>query len=168
MAENNNSNEDWAQAQLNKVSQEAAEEKPGTHQLLLEVLNRMNCPYEKLGDDDIQFQYQGGHFIASANDEYNYIRIRYLYFYSVEMYDKERVEKLKRVVNKANTNFLVQTFYHVDKDDNTMCVHCQSTFYFTRRIDDLEGYLDCELRGFFNQGHYVHMEMEREDNDEEE
>ena len=165
----NDENREWAERQLEKTSEAAGEmEETGTRQLLLQTLHEMNCNVEELDNGEILFYFEGGQFMIRACDDSNYATLFYLFFYDVELYDTERVEKLKRVVNRTNSRLTAQTFYAVDRERGLINVHCSSTFYFRSEIKDKHTYLIAELRDIFNTQHFLCGEMAKEDDCEDE
>ena len=165
----NDENREWAERQLEKTSEAAGEmEEIGTRQLLLQTLREMNCNVEELDNGEILFYFEGGQFMVRAHDDSNYATLFYLFFDDVELYDTERVEKLKRVVNRTNSRLTAQTFYAVDRERGLINVHCSSTFYFRPEIKDKHTYLYAELRDIFNTQHFLCGEMAQDDDCEDE
>lgn len=164
----NDENREWAERQLEKTSEAAGEmEDISTRDLLIQTLREMNCNVEEGRDSDVIFNFEGGQFVARTNDGYNYVTLNYLFFYDVPLYDKARVEKLKRVVNETNIRRSVQTFYVVDREGGQVNVHCSSTFYFRPELKDRRQCLLAEIRDIFYTQHFLYGEMAKEGEYEE-
>ena len=121
--------------------EDKGEEKMGTRDLFLETLTKIGCQYEIDSEDgNILFAYQGENFVATANNEGWYSR-------------------LKKAVNHANINCATMTIYTINEEGKTVDVHCKSVFPFMPQMPNLEDYLRNELGDFFTAHHLVGSEM---------
>jgi hypothetical protein len=108
------------------------------------------------------FHYQGGHFQTSFCDNVPFLYVYYAGIYSVEAYQKDKIERVKELVNKMNRQSSVKMVYVVDPDDGEMWVHIEDFFLLVPEIPYVEDYLQLMLRRFFQLQHSFLSEIERE------
>lgn len=139
------------------------EQKKGAKDLLLETLTAIGCQYE-IGegeDDRIRFAYQGEHFVVAADNQRPYINIWDYAWGSVALDDIDEVSRLRKAINVANWQNSVTTVFTIDKENNSMDVHCKTTIILIPEIPDMVQYLRVELDEFFRAHRLVGNEMAR-------
>ena len=139
------------------------EQKKGTRDLLLETLTAIGCQY-KIGegdDDRIRFAYQGENFVVAADNQRPYINIWDYAWGSVELDDIDEVSRLRKAINVANWQNSVTTVFTIDKENNSIDVHCKTTIILIPELPDIVDYMKVELGEFFRAHRLVGNEMAR-------
>ncbi len=163
MEENmNTNNEEWAKSQLKKVDEDTKPVGVKTRELLTGILTKLSCQWEVDETGDLVFHYQGGHFQTSFCDNVPFLYVYFAGIYSVEAYQKDKIERVKELVNKMNRQSSVKMVYVVDPDDGEMWVHIEDFFLLVPEIPYVEDYLQLMLRRFFQLQHNFLSEIERE------
>ena len=127
----------------------------GTRDLLMETLTKIGCQYEiadEDSDDRIIFAYQGEHFFVGAEDDAKIIHIYDPNWGMVELYDIDELARLKKVINQANMDCFITTFYVINEAGSRVDVCCKASILFIPEIPQIEEYLRGVLANFF----YVH------------
>lgn len=132
-----------------------------TEQLLVETLKKIGCRPEKVNDDTLRFEYQGGIFQILFNDTSVYVTVRFLFWHDFSSYDIDRFSVMQKVVNEANAVTSGKVFYSVNKEDETVYLHSENTSLFIKEIPQKEDYLYGILQGLFRIRSYVYCEMEK-------
>ena len=148
---------------LPNSTRENMEQKKGTRDLLLETLTAIGCQY-KIGegdDDRIRFAYQGENFVVAADNQRPYINIWDYAWGSVELDDIDEVSRLRKAINVANWQNSVTTVFTIDKENNSIDVHCKTTIILIPELPDIVDYMKVELGEFFRAHRLVGNEMAR-------
>lgn len=151
-----------AKEQLTAKTMGKNAEKEGTRELLLRTLREMGCPVSDEQDNKLNFQYQGGHFIANVNNESPFVRMYYLGWESCSLFDSESFATLKQVINIVNSYCMVNVYYYVDKNTDTVWVNSSRDFLLIPQIPDTPNYLKQELNRFFSIHRYAHLEKDKQ------
>ncbi len=157
----NTASEEWAKTQLEKVEEETKPEREKTRDLLTALLMKMSCQYTLNDDGTVSFTYQSGHFLAQFSDN-PFVNVYYFSFYSVESYQKDKMEKAKQLVNKMNWQHTLHVVYNIDEDDGELEVHAEDFFLLMPEIPHTEQYLSMMLNRFFQIHHSFILEMDKE------
>lgn len=138
----------------------------GTRDLLLCVLTQIGCQYTIGEDERIHFDYQGEHLWAEAINDCRFINVYDTGWERCEMYDVEKVARLKQAINEVNFREVVTVFYTIDEADSMMWVHCKTNFLLIPQLPDIDTYFKIELAALFQAHHALGAEMEKLKNEE--
>lgn len=161
--EENRTNEEWAKTQLEKVQEETKPKDEKTRELLKDILTKWSCQWEVDENGAVSFTFQGGNFTARFNEDSPFVFVYYLGFYSVEAYQKEKVKRMKEVVNEMNCRSILKVVYSTDPDDGQSWVYAEAFFLLIPEIPYVEDYLKFYLRGFFRLHHDFESKMEEDE-----
>ena len=162
MEENvNTASEEWAKTQLEKVQEETKPEREKTRERVEQFLKELCCQYTIDDDGDIIFTYQGGNFIAIFYDG-PYLMIRYFPFYSVESYNKDKMEKAVKLVNKMNQRLVIKVIYNVDPESGELEVYCEQFLPMKPEMPELGEFLRSLFNAIFQLHHDFVSEMDKE------
>ncbi len=154
--------EEWAKSQLERVKEETKPMGVKTRELMMGILSKLSCQWEVDESGYLEFHYQGGHFQAHFCDEVPFLYVYYPSIYSVEAYQKDKIVRVKELVNRMNCRGSVKMVYVVDPDDGEVLVHIEDFFVLVPEIPYVEDYLQFMLRRVFQLQHDFVSEMERE------
>ena len=137
------------------------ENNKGTQDLFLETLTKIGYQYTVDDEDNSRyyFAYQGENFAVDMENDRAYVNLWDMFWASEELYDIDKLARLKKVINQSNLRFATTTVYTFNEAGNTVDVHCKSVILFTSQIGDLETYLRTELNDFFHVHQYINTEM---------
>lgn len=138
---------------------ETDEQDYGTRRLFIKTLTKIGCPYEVDENNSIVFFYEGGEFIANAEDNHKYVNLLYPSFCRVDYEDVPAVSRLRKAINNTNIEREVITAYGIDKENKEMFASSHLAILFGREIPNLEMYLRTELQEFFYARHYLDAEL---------
>ena len=155
-------NEEWAKTQLEKVQEETRPIDEKTGELMTGILTKWSCQWEVDEDGFISFSYQGGNFSAYFSEDSPFVTINYHSFYSVETYQKEKIERMKEVTNEMNSRSIHKVIYATDIEDCRFRVYAEAFFLLIPEIPYVEDYLKLMLQRFFRL-HYVFESKMEED-----
>lgn len=140
--------------------------------LVKQFLKEFGCPCKVTKDGDLDFYFQGSHFLISLAAEHHYIDIEEFCWKKIRIENTEAVKQLKHAVNYANSNCSVITYYETDDTEQYVCVYCTSHILYRPAISNIKDYLDIRLNNFFFAHDLVNSEMtlmaEREKKDQPE
>lgn len=160
--EENKTNEDWAKSQLEKVQEDTKPVNVKTRELMAGILTKLSCQWEVDETGDLVFHYQGGVFQTSFCDEAPYLFLYYPGIYSVEVYQKDKMERVKELVNEMNRRSSLKAVYVIDRDNGELWVHIEDFFLLIPEIPAVEEHLQLMLKRFFQFQHDFVSEMEKE------
>lgn len=143
------------------ITEDGIQAEIGTRDLLMHVLMEMGCQYTVDEDDMICFAYQGEVFRVVADNECQFINVFNTFWEGCELYDVEKVARLKRAINEVNLSKTVTVCYTIDEAENMMWVHCKTRFPFIPQIPDLVDYLKFIFAALFQAHHALGAEIER-------
>ena len=133
----------------------------GTRDLLIRALQELGCPVRENEQGNLNFQFQGQHFVAVASNDRLCITVHYPWWLNCSLYDVERLAKIKKAINEANFHTRVSTFYTVADEGDIVGVHSQKSILLIPQIPDITGYLKAMLEDFFQAHHFTLQELER-------
>lgn len=113
------------------------------------VLKELGCPWNVNEDGDIQFTFQGSDFIISIPDDSDCIEIADYAWRTVDLDDREEVERVKYAVNYTNRLAYVTTYYTINEEKELMSVHSTTSIHDGSMIPNMKEYLHNILRCFF-------------------
>ena len=145
-----------------KVVKEVMEQTKGTRDLFQETLTKIGCQYElaeEKDDNRIFFAYQGEKLFVDAQDDALFIHIWDPNWEQVELYDVDKLARLKKNINEANINYYTTTFYTINESGSTVDVHCRASVLFISEIPQIEDYLRSVLDNFFRVHQFVGTEL---------
>lgn len=127
--------------------------------LVKRCLKEMGCPCKVTKDGDLDFYFQGSHFLITLSGDHHYLDIEEFCWKRIRINNTEAVKQLKHAVNYANSNCSVITYYDTDIDEQYICVYCTSHILYRPAISNLKDYLDIRLNNFFFAHDLVNSEM---------
>lgn len=133
----------------------------GTRDLLVRALQELGCPVRENEQGDLNFQFQGQHFLAVASNDRLCITVHYPWWLQCSLFDVERLARIKKAINEANLRTRVASFYTVAEEGDMVGVHSQKNFLLIPQIPDITGYLKAMLEDFFQTHHFTLQELER-------
>lgn len=127
--------------------------------MVKKCLKELGCPCKVTEDGDLDFYFQGGHFLIMLGEDNHYIDICDYCWMRVDINDTEKVERLKHSINYANANGSVTTVYFTDDDEKYIGVYCTTSILYRPMVSDLKDYLAIRLNNFFLAHDLVNSEM---------
>ena len=159
-----------AKKRMDKLS--SVQEHEVMRDLVKQCLKEMGCPCKVTKDGDLDFYFQGSHFLITLSVDHHYLDIEEFCWKKVRIDNTEVVKQLKLAVNYANSNCSVITYYDTDIDEQYICLYCTTHILYRPAISNLKDYLDIRLNNFFFAHDLVNSEMtlmaEREKKDQPE
>ena len=159
-----------AKKRMDKLS--SVQEHEVMRDLVKQCLKEMGCPCKVTKDGDLDFYFQGSHFLITLSGDHHYLDIEEFCWKKVCIDNTEVVKQLKLAVNYANSNCSVITYYDTDIDEQYLCLYCTTHILYRPAISNLKDYLDIRLNNFFFAHDLVNSEMtlmaEREKKDQPE
>ena len=157
-----------AKKRMDKLS--SVQEHEVMRDLVKQCLKEMGCPCKVTKDGDLDFYFQGSHFLITLSGDHHYLDIEEFCWKKVRIDNTEVVKQLKLAVNYANSNCSVITYYDTDIDEQYLCLYCTTHILYRPAISNLKDYLDIRLNNFFFAHDLVNSEMtliaEREKRDQ--
>ena len=159
-----------AKKRMDKLS--SVQEHEVMRDLVKQCLKEMGCPCKVTKDGDLDFYFQGSHFLITLSVDHHYLDIEEFCWKKVRIDNTEVVKQLKLAVNYANSNCSVITYYDTDIDEQYICLYCTTHILYRPAISNIKDYLDIRLNNFFFAHDLVNSEMtlmaEREKKDQPE
>ena len=159
-----------AKKRMDKLS--SVQEHEVMRDLVKQCLKEMGCPCKVTKDGDLDFYFQGSHFLITLSVDHHYLDIEEFCWKKIRIDNTEVVKQLKLAVNYANSNCSVITYYDTDIDEQYICLYCTTHILYRPAISNIKDYLDIRLNNFFFAHDLVNSEMtlmaEREKKDQPE
>jgi hypothetical protein len=146
-----------AKKRMDKLS--SVQEHEVMRDLVKQCLKEMGCPCKVTKDGDLDFYFQGSHFLITLSGDHHYLDIEEFCWKKVRIDNTEVVKQLKLAVNYANSNCSVITYYDTDIDEQYLCLYCTTHILYRPAISNLKDYLDIRLNNFFFAHDLVNFEM---------
>lgn len=146
-----------AKKRMDKLS--SVQEHEVMRDLVKQCLKEMGCPCKVTKDGDLDFYFQGSHFLITLSVDHHYLDIEEFCWKKVRIDNTEVVKQLKLAVNYANSNCSVITYYDTDFDEQYLCLYCTTHILYRPAISNLKDYLDIRLNNFFFAHDLVNSEM---------
>ena len=146
-----------AKKRMDKLS--SVQEHEVMRNLVKQCLKEMGCPCKVTKDGDLDFYFQGSHFLITLSGDHHYLDIEEFCWKKVRIDNTEVVKQLKLAVNYANSNCSVITYYDTDIDEQYLCLYCTTHILYRPAISNLKDYLDIRLNNFFFAHDLVNSEM---------
>ena len=146
-----------AKKRMDKLS--SVQEHEVMRDLVKQCLKEMGCPCKVTKDGDLDFYFQGSHFLITLSGDHHYLDIEEFCWKKVRIDNTEVVKQLKLAVNYANSNCSVITYYDTDIDEQYLCLYCTTHILYRPAISNLKDYLDIRLNNFFFAHDLVNSEM---------
>lgn len=144
----------------NNEEQDNHQEGLHTGQLVIDTLKAIGCVPEKIEDNEMRFDYQGGTFNLLFKDDSPFITLRFLFWHEFSTYDLDRFAVMQKTVNKANMKHTCKVFYTIDKESETVDLHSEYKTVFIKEIPKLDLLLRGILQDLFHTRHYVYNIIE--------
>lgn len=151
--------------QNNKVKEEIKD--IPTRNLLLKVLEEMDCQPEKDENERIRFQYQGVMFLAEATNESKFVSIIWAWCHSVYRFDIDEFSRVRKVLNELNNSSGCALFYQNYEETDEIGIHISKHLLFISDIPKLNEYLRSMLSMFFRTQQQLQIRVEKEKLQEE-
>lgn len=156
---------------IEEIQEEDETNSFGTRTLFLDTLTKIGCQYELNGESNIiGFPYQGGYFMAIAENDSSEVQIYDTYWGSINLDNTDEVSRMKTSVNEANKRTTVNVVYTIDEEKNRMFIYSRKDFIFSDTLPDMEDYLRFVLDSFFHVHHFIGynmMKLKEEDYNDE-
>lgn len=152
--------EEWAREQLNRVEEDTKPIEERTRELFIHHLQGLGCQYMEGEDGAVDFSYLGGHFRAFFSNG-PFVGVYYNEFYSIALYEQEKQERAKDLINTINSRFTLQIFYYIDPGTGKFGVWARDSFLLIPEIPEIQEYIKVLLELFFAVHHHFICEMER-------
>ena len=146
-----------AKKRMDKLS--SVQEHEVMRDLVKQCLKEMGCPCKVTKDGDLDFYFQGSHFLITLSVDHHYLDIEEFCWKKVRIDNTEVVKQLKLAVNYANSNCSVITYYDTDIDEQYLCLYCTTHILYRPAISNIKDYLDIRLNNFFFAHDLVNSEM---------
>lgn len=146
-----------AKKRMDKLS--SVQEHEVMRDLVKQCLKEMGCPCKVTKDGDLDFYFQGSHFLITLSGDHHYLDIEEFCWKKVRIDNTEVVKQLKLAVNYANSNCSVITYYDTDIDEQYLCLYCTTHILYRPAISNIKDYLDIRLNNFFFAHDLVNSEM---------
>ena len=146
-----------AKKRMDKLS--SVQEHEVMRNLVKQCLKEMGCPCKVTKDGDLDFYFQGSHFLITLSGDHHYLDIEEFCWKKVRIDNTEVVKQIKLAVNYANSNCSVITYYDTDIDEQYLCLYCTTHILYRPAISNLKDYLDIRLNNFFFAHDLVNSEM---------
>lgn len=141
----------------------------GTRDLLIETLQKMGCEsYNYFLDEeemdnecDLVYSYENKSFVVRAHNDSEYVILWNQCCYSINMYDKNKLERLQVVMNMLNDSSSATLFYEVDERFQVIRVLAKVMFLFIPQIPNLDFYLYDQIYDIHHAEELLREEMEK-------
>lgn len=141
----------------------------GTRDLLIETLQKMGCEsYNYFVDEeemdnecDLYYSYEDKSFAVRAHNDSEYVILWNQCCYSINMYDKNKLERLQVVMNMLNDSSSATLFYEVDERFQAIRVFAKVMFLFIPQIPNLDFYLYDQIYDIHHAEELLREEMEK-------
>ncbi len=137
-----------------KSEQKDGESDP-TRDLFIQTITELDCDYEMWHDeyaeyDSIVFGYHTEKWHATFLEYSKKVLIENLHnMCGVELSDRDKVKRLREVINKANQEHNATAFYEIDYSKNKMFAEVRCTIPFMAEIPQLITYLDSVMSDLY-------------------
>lgn len=123
-----------------------------TKELVIKTLGAIGCT-PSVNDEDkdqIEFEYQGGHFSIIAFDTSAFAYLFFVWWYNSPLDNIDALSAIQKAVNNANCRYIgCNVMYTIKQDENLVGVHSRSQLLFTPEVPDLGEYLVSKLQEMF-------------------
>lgn len=123
------------------------------------ILEGMGCPCSIDEDGDLNFDYQGMAFNITFTEKSHWISICDYNWKTVKLDDIDEVVRLKRAINKANQDSVVNTVYEIIEEEQEMYIYCTRCILYRPMITNFKKHLEIILHNFFHAHNLLNAEL---------
>lgn len=120
----------------------------GAKDLLIKVLEKLNCTVEEDEKDRFIFTFQGEHFVAYAYNDCRIVDVWDMYWYQVDLDDIDSMARARKAVNEVNIKASTTIVYTTDEENNHFDIHTKRAILL-REQPDIIKYFSAMLGSFF-------------------
>ena len=144
----------------NSNSETEMEKEIKTRELAISILKEIGAELTDVGEERIQFEYQGITFLMDANDDCCFINIIWPWCHTFNKFDIDEFSRVQRVVNEINSYDSITVFYGISDSDDVL-LHMRKNLIFVPQIPQINEYLRAILRSFFQTARTLDFEIEK-------
>lgn len=144
----------------NSDSETNMEKEIKTRELAISILKEIGAELTDVGEERIQFEYQGITFLMDANDDCYFINIIWPWCHTFNKFDIDEFSRVQRVVNEINSYDSITVFYGISDSDDVL-LHMRKNLIFVPQIPQINEYLRSILRSFFQTARTLDFEIEK-------
>ena len=144
----------------NSNSETNMEEEIKTKELAISVLKDIGAELTDIGEERIQFEYQGITFLMDLNDDCYFVNIIWPCCHAFNKFDIDEFSRVQRVINTINSYDAVSVFYGISDSDDVL-LHVRKNLIFVPQIPHIDIYLRSILGSFFQTARTLDFEIEK-------
>jgi hypothetical protein len=144
----------------NSNSEIEMEKEIKTRELAITVLKDIGAELTDVGEDRIQFEYQGITFLMDIDDDCYFVNIIWPWCHTFNKFDIDEFSRVQRVINTINCYDAVSVFYGISDSDDVV-LHMKKNLLFIPQIPHIDSYLRSMLGSFFRTVRTLKLEIEK-------
>ena len=156
----NDSIEEETDSTNNSDSETNMEKEIKTRELAISVLKDIGADLTDIGEDRIQFDYQGITFLLDLEDDCYFVNIIWPWCHTFNKFDIDEFSRVQRVINTINCYDAVSVFYGISDSDDVV-LHMKKNLLFIPQIPHIDSYLRSMLGSFFRTVRTLKLEIEK-------
>ena len=156
----NDSIEEETDSTDNSNSETKMEEEIKTRELAISVLKDIGADLTDIGEERIQFEYQGITFLMDVDDDCYFVNIIWPWCHSFNKFDIDEFSRVQRVINTINSCDAASVFYSISDSDDVV-LHMRKNLIFVPQIPQIDSYLRSMLGSFFRTVRTLKLEIEK-------
>jgi hypothetical protein len=131
-----------------------------TRELAITVLKDIGAELTDVGEDRIQFEYQGITFLMDIDDDCYFVNIIWPWCHTFNKFDIDEFSRVRRVINDVNSFSAVSVFYGISDSDDVL-LHMRRNLLLVPQIPSINDYLRSIMRSFFTTARILDLEIEK-------
>ena len=156
----NDSIEEETDSTNNSDSETNMEKEIKTRELAISVLKDIGADLTDIGEERIQFDYQGITFLLDLEDDCYFVNIIWPWCHTFNKFDIDEFSRVQRVINTINCYDAVSVFYGISDSDDVV-LHMKKNLLFIPQIPHIDSYLRSMLGSFFRTVRTLKLEIEK-------
>lgn len=144
----------------NSNSEIEMEKEIKTRELAITVLKDIGAELTDVGEDRIQFEYQGITFLMDIDDDCYFVNIIWPWCHTFNKFDIDEFSRVRRVINDVNSFSAVSVFYGISDSDDVL-LHMRRNLLLVPQIPSINDYLRSIMRSFFTTARTMDFEIEK-------
>lgn len=144
----------------NSNSEIEMEKEIKTRELAITVLKDIGAELTDVGEDRIQFEYQGITFLMDIDDDCYFVNIIWPWCHTFNKFDIDEFSRVRRVINDVNSFSAVSVFYGISDSDDVL-LHMRKNLILVPQIPQIDSYLKSILSSFFRTARTMDFEIEK-------
>ena len=156
----NDSIEEETDSTNNSDSETNMEKEIKTRELAISVLKDIGADLTDIGEERIQFDYQGITFLLDLEDDCYFVNIIWPWCHTFNKFDIDEFSRVQRVINTINSYDAVSVFYGISDSDDVV-LHMKKNLLFIPQIPHIDSYLRSMLGSFFRTVRTLKLEIEK-------